>query len=93
MRVRKGEDAFIAYVCSGQAMLEITYRPSGYTVHRTAAGFTYRQPVATSSTNGQWQSADDTMVFEEEALQYTAAVEYQFLYGEHADYSGMAAAH
>lgn len=92
--IKKGEDAFIAYVCSGQAMSEITYRPSGYIlpVHRTAAGFTYRQPVATSSTNGQWQSADDTMVFEEEALQYTAVVEYQFLYGEHADYSGMAAA-
>lgn len=92
--IRKGEDAFIAYVCSGQAMSEITYRPSGYIlpVHRTAAGFTYRQPVATSSTNGQWQSADDTMVFEEEMLQYTAAVEYQFLHGEHADYSGMAAA-
>lgn len=90
--IKVGADACIAYVSSGQAMSEIIFCPSGYVipVNRIGAGFTYRQTLATSSINGQWQSGDDTMVFEEKIENYTACVEYQFLDGEDANYSKMA---
>ena len=90
--IKTGENASIAYVSSGQAMSNITFCPSGYVipVNRIGAGFTYRQAIATSSANGQWQSGDDTMVFEEKPEEYTAAVEYQFLSGKNANYSKMA---
>lgn len=90
--IKIGEEACIAYVSSGQAMSEVTFSPSGYVIpiNRIGAGFTCRQAVATSSINGEWQSGDDTMVYEEEMEKYTACVEYQFLDGEEANYSGMA---
>ena len=90
--IKADNNGMIAYVSSGQAMSDITFSPSGYLmpVSRTYAGFTYRNTVATSSINGEWQSGSDTMVFEETRLPFNAEVEYQFLDGDQADYSGMA---
>lgn len=90
--VRTGTDGFIAYVRNGQAMSDVTFSPSGYVmpISRTNAGFTYRMPVAASSKGGKWQSGSDTMVYESERTDYTAAIEYQFLQGNGSDYAGMA---
>jgi hypothetical protein len=90
--IQTGNDACIAYVAQGQAQSMITFEPSGYilSVNRIGAGFTYRQTVATSASNGEWQSSEDTMIFQEDKENYTATVEYMFLANDLADYSGMA---
>lgn len=92
--IKNGENGCIAYVCKGQELSKITFSPSGYVlpVNRIGAGFTYRQLVATSSVNGQWQSGADTQVFQQNPAKTEMAVEYQFLNGKQANYSGMACA-
>ena len=90
--VKEGQDAFIAYVAEGKEMSTIRFAPSGYVVpiNRIGAGFNYRQTVATTSVNGEWQTSEDAIAYEREKEKYTATVQYRFLENEGADYNGMA---
>lgn len=90
--IKTGDDACLGYVSGGGAQSSIMFSPSGYVIpiNRIGAGFTYRQTVATSSVSGQWQSVEDTMIFEREMQTFDASVQFFFLEGENADYSGMA---
>lgn len=90
--IKNGENGCIAYICEGQEMSKVKFSPSGYIlpINRIGAGFTYRQLVTTSSVNGQWQSGADTQVFQQNREKIDMSVEYQFLEGAQANYSGMA---
>jgi len=90
--VKQGDCAFIGYVTQGKSESNIIFSPSGYivNVNRIGTSFVYRRTIAVSNSGGTWMGGQQSVAYETEIGAFDASVQYQFLQGGDADYSGMA---
>lgn len=88
--LKEGNRALFAIAESGEAMAGLTASLPGDTslYARITPYYTYRA-LDTISLNGMGEHADKN-VYSEEISVYPFVMRYHFLYGENADYSGMA---
>ena len=87
--MKRGESAFVAVICEGDASASVTLAPQGYVypLNRVYACSIYRRVTATPSESGF-----DVFHVEEESRGGDFAVKFFFGEGEEADYSWMARA-
>lgn len=87
--MKRGDSAFVAYVCEGDASAAITLAPNGYVypLDRVYSCSVYRRVTAMESESGF-----DVFQVEEESRGNNYAVKFFFGEGETADYSWMAQA-
>ena len=88
--VKHGDSAFAAVITSGQADTALCLAPSGYiySATRVYPVFNYRY-----SCNLQAVNDEEVTIFEKERSHGDFEIQYTFLSGEVADYSGMAASY
>lgn len=87
---KKNDHAFLAVVEEGDTNASIRFVPSGNTVNlnRISSVFQYRNTITISSSS---EYADGiATVYEANAQDFTPRVQYRFLVGDEANYSGMA---
>lgn len=93
--MKNGQNAFVAVISEGAADAVINYVPSGVAVNvnRIFTEATYRRAIdmsALGSSNAGSQTKEKISKFQNEIQKKDVAIDYFFLYGEKADYSGMA---
>lgn len=93
--MKNGQNAFVAVISKGAADSAIDYSPSGLGVklNRIYTEVVYRRLIDESilgSSSADDQKSEKIQQFQTEIQEKDVAVDYFFLYGEDADYSGMA---
>lgn len=93
--IKNGQNAFVAVISEGAADSIINYIPSGVAVNinRIFPEVVYRRTIDMSelgSNGGNKQTNEKITMFEEKIQKKDVTVDYFFLYGQDADYSGMA---
>ena len=93
--VKKGNQAFLAYVSMGDAQSKIQICPEGYTVNFNRAFFEFQyrntfEVVASNISAGNSSNKNTALKVDKTRMDQDYVVNYRFLSEEDSDYSGMA---